>query len=101
MMPEDVDVLKVDVPCDATEQTPWQINRLSRQTYFEPVRPTRASWDQPETVGYRRIEELSSLGVDTDVYALRVKRLVSVTPLSLDLTSRVDLRDLDRLLRAG
>jgi hypothetical protein len=36
---------------------------------------------------------------DTDVYALRVKRVVSVAPLSLDLTSRVDLKVLDRHLR--
>ncbi|MGR8953575.1 MAG: hypothetical protein ACU83V_14360 [Gammaproteobacteria bacterium] len=28
---------------------------------------------------------------DTDSYALRVKKVVSVTPLSLDMTSRVDL----------
>jgi 5'-nucleotidase len=98
-LPADVDLLKVDVPCDATRETPWEITRLSKQIYFEPVRPKRSSWNQPETVGYRRIEELSSQGMDTDVYALRVKRVVAVTPLSLDLTSRVDLNDFDQLLR--
>jgi 5'-nucleotidase len=98
-LPEDVDLLKVDVPCDATPETPWEITRLSKQIYFEPVRPKRISWNQPETVGYRRIEELSSTGMDTDVYALRVKRVVAVTPLSLDLTSRVNLTDFDQLLR--
>lgn len=98
-MPEDVDLLKVDVPCDATTQTPWEVTRLSRQAYFVPVTPQRASWDHPERVGYRRINELSGIGEDTDVYALRVKRLVSVTPLSLDLTSRMDLRDFEQHLR--
>jgi 5'-nucleotidase len=98
-MPEDVDLLKVDVPCDATGETPWEVTRLSRQAYFVPIAPTRASWDQPERVGYRRINNLDDSNVDTDVYALRVKRLISVTPLSLDLTSRVDLRDFDQLLR--
>ena len=98
-MPEDVDLLKVDVPCDATSGTPWEVTRLSHQAYFEPIRPKRTSWDQPERVGYRRINNLDGSGVDTDVYALRVKRLVSVTPLSLDLTSRVDLRDFDQILR--
>ena len=100
-MPEDVDLIKLDVPCDATSQTPWEVTRLSRQAYFEPVTPKRASWDQPETVGYRRIEELSASGVDTDVHVLRVRRLVSVTPLSLDMTSRVNLNDLAQLFRAG
>jgi 5'-nucleotidase len=98
-MPEDVDLLKVDVPCDATPDTLWEVTRLSHQAYFEPISPKRTSWDLPERVGYRRINNLDGSGVDTDVYALRVKRLVSVTPLSLDLTSRVDLRDFDQILR--
>jgi 5'-nucleotidase len=98
-LPADVDLLKVDVPCEASPETPWEITRLSKQIYFEPVKPKRSSWDQPETVGYRRIEELSYTGLDTDVYALRVKRVVSVTPLSLDMTSRVDLKSFDQLLR--
>jgi 5'-nucleotidase len=100
-LPEDVDLVKLEVPCDANPNTPWEVTRLSRQAYFVPVTPRRARWDQPETVGYRRIEELSGSGVDTDVYALRVKRVVSVTPLSLDLTSRVSLQELDQLLRGG
>jgi 5'-nucleotidase len=98
-MPEDVDLLKVDVPCDATPQTPWEVTRLSRKAYFLPVTPQRATWDQPERVGYRRINEISGEGLDSDVYALRVKRLVSVTPVSLDLTSRVNLRDFEHRLR--
>jgi len=98
-MPEDVDLLKVDVPCDATPQTPWEVTRLSRKAYFLPVTPQRATWDQPERVGYRRINEISGEGLDSDVYALRVKRLVSVTPVSLDLTSRVNLRDFEQRLR--
>jgi 5'-nucleotidase len=98
-LPEDVDLLKVDVPCDASPETPWEVTRLSRQTYFEAIKPKRTSWDQPERVGYRRINELGREGVDTDVFALRVKRVVSVTPVSLDLTSRVDLGDFDQLLR--
>src|SRR4030042_1346433 len=79
-MPEDVDLIKVDVPCDATPSTPWEVTRLSHQTYFMPVTPKRTSWDLPERVGYRRIENPTGSGVDTDVYALRVKRLGSVTP---------------------
>ncbi len=89
------------MPCDANPGTPWEVTRLSHQTYFVPVTPKRARWDQPETVGYRRIDELSGSGVDTDVYAVRVKRVVSVTPLSLDMTSRVNLQDIDQLLRGG
>jgi hypothetical protein len=34
------------------------------------------------------------------VYVLRTKGLVSVTPLSLDMSSRVDFSVLDKLLRS-
>ncbi len=97
--PDDVDLLKVDVPSDATSKTEWAVTRLSKQAYFLPVTPKRESWDKPERVGYRRIEELSGIAVNTDVYSLRVKRMVSVTPLSLDLTSRVSLKEFEKLLR--
>jgi 5'-nucleotidase len=98
-LPADVDVLKVDVPSDATPVTPWQISRLATIPYFEPVPPERESMDQPAKVDYRAISDPSINPPDTDVYVLRVARKVSVTPISLDLTSRVGLDDLERHLR--
>ncbi len=98
-MPLDVQLLKVDVPADATPETPWQITRLSRSRYYEPVRPARASWDVPGSIGYKLSDAVDSEPAGTDVHALRVARQVSVTPLSLDFTSRVDFSALDALLR--
>lgn len=97
--PFDVDVLKVDVPSDATPQTPWEICRLSRKRYYEPLRPNRSSWNQPGRVGYRLAEDSHEAPPDTDSYVMRVKRMVAVTPLSLDLTSRVELSEMDACLR--
>lgn len=97
-LPPDVDVLKVDVPSNANPQTPWEFSRLSRMKYYLPLPPERKSWDQPGRVSYRLAEDPIKDGDDTDVYILRVKRSVSVTPLSLDLTSRVDLKELKSLL---
>jgi len=97
-LPADVDLLKVDVPSDASRQTPWQITRVARQHYFMPIAPVRTSWDQPGRVTYRMEEHLDPTP-DSDVHVLRVKRLVSVTPLSLDMTSRVDFTQLDANLR--
>ena len=73
--------------------------RLSMNRYFEPLKPERSDWSLSARVGYRRGDAFDLDPVDTDVYAIHVKRLVSVTPLSLDLTSRVILKDLDNLLR--
>lgn len=98
-LPPDVSVLKVDVPSDATMETAWEMTRLSRYPYYEPIRPERASWDVPGRVGYRLAGDPRQVEVDSDVYAVRIKRRVAVTPLSMDLTSRVDLFELDRSLR--
>jgi 5'-nucleotidase len=98
--PPDVDLLKLDVPCEATAQTPWQVTRLSRQLYFVPRAPTRKSWDEPAQIDYRVEPRLENEPEDSDVYVLHAKRMVSVTPLSLDSTSRADFGALDRLLRS-
>jgi 5'-nucleotidase len=98
-LPEDVNVLKVEVPSDATVHTPWQLARVSRQRYYEPVAPERASWDLPAVMTYREAALFEREAEDTDVYILRKKRMVSVSPLSLDLTSRVDFAELDRSMR--
>lgn len=98
-MPIDVHVLKIDVPSDATPETPWEITRLSRLRYFEPLAPKRESWDVPAQVGFRISHDASQDTVDSDVHALWVKKVVSVTPLSLDMTSRVDMQLLEQSLR--
>jgi len=98
--PADVDLLKVDVPSDATVDTPWQLTRVSRQRYYEPLTPVRASWDERVVLEYREAGEFDQEPEDTDVYVLRKKRMVSVSPLSLDLTSRVNFAELDRLMRS-
>lgn len=98
--PPDVDLLKVDVPSDATVDTPWQLTRVSRQRYYEPLAPARSSWSERAVIGYREAGKLDQEPENTDVYVLRKKRIVSVSPLSLDLTSRVDFSELDQLMRS-
>ena len=100
MLP-DVHLLKLDVPVNATTGTDWEITRLSPSRYFEPVRPNREKWEDPARVGYRQVSDPTLDPRDTDVYVLRVEKKVSLTPLSLDLTARVDFRELDNLLRRG
>lgn len=97
--PADVDLLKVDVPWGATPETPWQLTRVSRQRYYVPTPPNRTSWAEPATIGYREAGSLENEPQDSDVYVLRRKRWVSVSPLSLDLTSRADFGELDQLMR--
>jgi 5'-nucleotidase len=93
---EDVDLLKVDVPSDATVETPWKIARLERTRYYLPRGPERDHLDQPGLVDYDVTNDPSDFTPGSDAYILRVERAVAVTPLSLDLTSRVDLGELAR-----
>ena len=101
-MPTDVDLLKIDVPVHATPQTPWRITRLSRRRYFQPMpHKEPRNWAEPKSIAYGIDESLRQDSNDTDTYTLIVDHLVSVTPISLDMTSRVDPRDLDHLLRVS
>jgi 5'-nucleotidase len=100
-LPPDVDVLKVDVPCDANLDTPWELTRASRNPYFVPLKPDRANWDVPLRMDYAVIDSLEGEPEDTDISALRVRRHVAVVPLSLDMTSRVDFAVLKNALAGG
>jgi len=97
--PDDIHLLNVNVPSDATPKTGWQVTRLARQRYYNPTVPNRNSWDEPGTVSYVEAAVLDGEAEDSDVYVLRKKRMVSVTPVSLDMTSRVELGELEKQLR--
>ena len=98
MLP-DIDVVKIDVPTSATENTPWEISSLSRTRFYQPVAPQRTSWDEPGTMGYRITDDWKNAVKHTDVHTVRLKKIVSVTPVSLDMTSRVNFNDLKTLLQ--
>jgi len=95
----DVDVLKVEVPCDATTDTPWQMTRLTRARYYVPIDHSQDDPDEPSRVGYTVSQAHETFEPGSDAHALRVLRQVAVTPLSLDLTSHVDFRELETTLR--
>lgn len=97
-LPPDVDVLKIDVPMDATEETPWRLTRVSRQRYFHPTKSGCPSSSGASTVDYETRVDFDALEPDSDIFALVKDRVVSVSPLTLDLSSRVDLRHLAQLL---
>ncbi|GAB4575440.1 MAG: 5'/3'-nucleotidase SurE [Anaerolineae bacterium] len=96
-LPDDVDVLKIDVPATATPETPWRVTRLSRRRVYWPTRPERISLNDVGRLGYEYMADPSRAEPNSDVYAVMHEGVVSVTPLSLDLTSRTDLFRLQQL----
>lgn len=97
-LPFDVDVLSVNIPRDATPETSWQFTYLSRERYFVPVPPARQ--DGVGRLGYRVMSDPTDAEVGSDIWCLHVAHKISVTPLSTDLTSRVDLGLLEERLCA-
>jgi 5'-nucleotidase len=97
-IPDDVDVLKIDVPASATSETAWRVTRLSRRRVYWPTRPERVGLSDIGKLGYEYAADPSRAEPNSDVYALLHDRAVSVTPLSLDLTSRTDLYRLYQVL---
>ncbi len=97
-LPDDVDLLKIDVPWGATRDTEWRLTRLSRQRIYFPTRPERTALHHRGKLGYRYRSDPEAAEPDSDIYALLGDQVVSVTPMSLDLTSRTDMFRLKQIL---
>ena len=94
--PPDVDVLKIEIPSTATADTGWRVTRQDRLAYYQPVLlHPETEFDQPKPFAYPKAQG-KFIQEDTDAFAL-AHGLVSVTPLSIDLTSRVALREVQAL----
>ena len=89
----DVQVLKIDVPVDATPHTAWKITKLAKRAYYS------REIEQPgiqTKLGDGKIcvkIDVDTLDQESDIYILAIEKLVSITPLSLDMTSRIDLSE--------
>jgi 5'-nucleotidase len=96
-LPHDVYALNINVPRQATADTAWWLTRLSRHRYFQPLPPDRSNGQGRP--GYKLLTDPEQAEFDSDVWAVLVDGVVSVTPLSLDLTARVDLAELHTCLQ--
>ena len=97
--PNDVRILKLEIPDNATKETPWEVTRLASERFYIALPPERESWDEHGRPGYTYQEDFSVFAEDSDAFTVLSRRHVAVTPLSLDMTSRVDLAELDKKLR--
>lgn len=95
----DIDILKIDVPAKATVDSPWQLTRISRQQYYVAIPRRKLSPDSDEEVDYEIRVDPHTLEPDSDIQALAVDGVVAVSPLSIDLSSRVDRQDTETRMR--
>jgi 5'-nucleotidase len=96
-LPFDADVLKLEIPLSATTETECVVTRQDRLPYYTPsIRERENLFGTPAEVSHMPSKGKFS-EKDTDAYAL-AQGLVSITPLSLDLTSRISLDTLAAIL---
>ncbi len=85
-----VHILKIDLPANSTIDTEWEITNLSPIRYYVPDPPQRDSWDEPTSLGYKMQEDASLFPENSDVHTVLSKGNISVTPVNLNMTSKVD-----------
>ena len=95
-LPDGVDVLNINVPADAAEDTEVVITRLARKIFRTSVQERFDPRGRP----YYWIdgELIRSEAEGTDVKAVYEDGKISITPLTLDSTSRIDLRMIEDLI---
>ena len=94
-LPEGVDVLNLNVPVSAREDTEIVVTRLARKIFKTSVQERFDPRGRP----YYWIDgELIFCDKEgTDVQTVYQERKISITPLSLDSTSRIDLKEIKEL----
>ena len=97
-LPEDVDLIKVDIPQGATLETPMVITRHSKKRYYFPKPALRKSLSDRGPMGYEIRIDPDDLEKGTDMHVLLIEKMVSVTPISMDQSSRTAFDTLQTLL---
>ncbi len=95
-LPYDTHILNINVPITATPETAWRLTRLAHHRYYYPLPPDRDNGSGRP--GYRLLHDPAVTDPDSDIRALSVDRVVSVTPLSMDMTARTDFGSIEEFL---
>ncbi len=82
------DAWNINVPDGLQFPYPERRTVLSRQNYFYFVRPEKRDYSQPYRLKSEKNVDMESLEKDSDIYAVYVDRVASVTPLKFDMSVR-------------
>ena len=95
-LPDKVDVLNINIPHFAEDDTPIEITRLARKFFKTGVEERHDPRGRP----YYWIsgDLVSEEKEGTDVHAVADMAHISITPLSLDATSPIDLSEIEHLI---
>jgi 5'-nucleotidase len=91
-LPPNVDLLKIDIPSDATIDTPWRTTIISRHKRYKLVPPARPALSEPGQL--KKAPTDVKFEENCDIVALTYQRMISVTPLRVNATADCDLDQL-------
>ncbi|RKX81922.1 MAG: hypothetical protein DRP70_17140 [Spirochaetes bacterium] len=96
--PEDVHILKIDIPDTADQNTPWVACRQSREPGWWGFVPDAVPQSPAgSAMGKRGPRPGKSWKDNDDMGALLGGRNVTVTALSVDMSSRISLEEVGKL----
>jgi len=95
-LPDRVDLLNINIPVNATKDTEIEITRLARKIFRTGVEERFDPRGRP----YYWIngELIRDSDIGTDVKAVMKNNHISITPLTLDSTARIDFKEIKKLL---
>ena len=91
-LPDGVGLLNLNVPMGATEQTPVRWTQQSRQNYYTwSASAAGRIVAQPMVLSSDKVWDMDTLEADSDIRALAVDRVVSVTPVVRNVTASANM----------
>lgn len=91
-LPKDVAFLNINVPDDATDDTPIEITRQTRQNYFFFKKPDQRDYSKRLRLQVYECIDNDMLETDSDLACLKIRRNIGVTPITWNMTSK-DYKD--------
>ena len=86
-MPKGADVLNINVPDRPRDAQGYRVTRQSGQNYFHFIRPGQRDFSKRFELQSRLQVDLDALEPDSDIYAVYVRKITSITPIACDMTA--------------
>lgn len=85
-----VDLWNINVPRSVAESGRYRITTQSRQNYFHFTKPVKRDLSRPYHLEVIRHVDFDTLEKDSDIHAVYKDHVISVTPLKMDMTAKIE-----------
>lgn len=89
-LPPEIAILNINVPSDANFNTPMRRTSMSRQDYFVFDKPAARDLSKPFSLNVKVDIDEERLELDSDIKAFAIDRVISVTPITWNLTAHTE-----------